>query len=623
MKISATQDEMFARCPRQWWLRYVHRLPELVRTNFDFGTVLHSVCERYLLADDTGRDPQTGEPVDLFPQGWDIVEDKAGPRRLDPLDASLIRKLIDKGLEAGILERRPHREVERPLDREVIPGVQFIGFVDCLLPGEIQDHKTTKSTKWAKTPKTLATSLQMLDYAKEAIERDPDLKEVRLRHNVFVKDPERPIVRKVETTVRRSEVEKNWKRLQGVAAQMQALARQATPVEQWREIPGPTQNDACRAYGGCPFLSICGGTEDPSAYRRRVQRAIDGGANDPARHQKPSSWEGVWGSAAPGTTTKGTTKPGTTTMSDIFARRSARQVDASPSSNNGVALSAPAAPTAQAPTDNDTPPWANPNCKACSTNPIPGFNSKGQPCRICDLGAKRAGGLTSSDFIIDEADGFVVWEPREGVNASGGQAELVRSDVEAQARQALPEPARTEPAMNTEEPEQSAGGADDAAGGAPESETSAPDADGSSGSATDEPAAAPAPLLRDEPSPKADAKPPKTEEKPAKKGSRGRPRIGFRLYINCVPIGVDVKPADELFREVAAEMAAENGVDSYFDLNTWDRRAAFQRAAHTFPDRFGRMHIAARTGDPDVWAFVTALRSVACERGDVVEGLAG
>jgi hypothetical protein len=46
-----------------------------------------------------------------------------------------------------------------------------------------------------------------------------------------------------------------------------------------------------------------------------------------------------------------------------------------------------------------TPPWRDVDCKACKDNVTPGFNSKGNPCRICDHNAK--GENTSKNFKIE------------------------------------------------------------------------------------------------------------------------------------------------------------------------------------------------------------------------------
>ena len=67
MKFSASQDETATRCIRNWWFAYPQRMPSIAKGDLDFGTVIHNVCERFLLADDTGRD-KDGNPVDLDAQ---------------------------------------------------------------------------------------------------------------------------------------------------------------------------------------------------------------------------------------------------------------------------------------------------------------------------------------------------------------------------------------------------------------------------------------------------------------------------------------------------------------------------------------------------------------------------
>ena len=54
-------------CERLWFFKKILRLPVTYGdgTGAAFGTVLHSVIERYLLADRLGKDPRSGNAVNL------------------------------------------------------------------------------------------------------------------------------------------------------------------------------------------------------------------------------------------------------------------------------------------------------------------------------------------------------------------------------------------------------------------------------------------------------------------------------------------------------------------------------------------------------------------------------
>lgn len=102
LQISASQIETYNLCKRKWWLSRVRKLEEGSTKSQVFGTVVHAVIERYLLADDQGRVPcndcnATGwhrsqqqygpchwcdgagkRPVDLYPEHWQVAKNRYG-----------------------------------------------------------------------------------------------------------------------------------------------------------------------------------------------------------------------------------------------------------------------------------------------------------------------------------------------------------------------------------------------------------------------------------------------------------------------------------------------------------------------------------------------------------------
>jgi hypothetical protein len=651
MKISASQDETFTRCKRNWWFAYPQRLPSIPKGDLDFGSVIHNVCERFLLADDTGRD-KDGNPVELFPDGWDSIEDKKGKRSISPAQSDLIRKLVAKAIEEGVLERRPGRTVEQWFSRDLIPGVKMVGKIDMLLPGEVQDHKSTKAMKWAKnekkdSPNYLGKSLQMLDYAHEALVADPSLEVVRLRHNVFCKDPEQPIVRKVDVSVTKAQVMSNWQRLMKAAWEMQVLTKQNLKEDQWSDVPGPSEPDACEAYGGCPYVRICGGVDTPDQYRKRVTKQIKNKEN----HQETFTWEESWGKL-------GAPEPESANM-DIFSKSKARQK----AKKAGKTASSEPAPAVK-PIDGSVavaeeevavdlsagvaPPWAQPKCPACKGA---GFNKKGSPCRICDATSKKAGGRTSLEFVVEsDGDGNLVWEAKDGSMSGISPLTVTTGEVKAQEKMELPEAPLDTP-DTTEVPEENIMAAIDKAGveAAEDAEEKVskevakkadkvlpekkekktrkprkprkPKAKAEEPAPESEPETAPSVVNTENPD-----EVPTAEEvtAPTPPKSKGRPKTGYYLYIDCIPIGVETTAIEGIFADMAAELAAEMSVESYFDLDVYKRREAFARAltADILQERFNKMHIIARNpqGAPDLRAFVDAIVSVS-PKGRVIQGV--
>jgi hypothetical protein len=140
--VSSSQIENFELCARKWWFKSVHRLPEPQKEGQIVGTVAHAVIERYLAADDLGRD-KSGAQVELYPTGWDS--------ELTALQADTIKRLVKAGLENGMLERVAGRELEAPFARVVVPDqIAIQGYIDVLSPLFVQDHKTTKARRYVK-----------------------------------------------------------------------------------------------------------------------------------------------------------------------------------------------------------------------------------------------------------------------------------------------------------------------------------------------------------------------------------------------------------------------------------------------------------------------------------------
>src|SRR5690606_14628198 len=120
---SPTQHETFDLCNRKWWLGNVRKLKTPAIRGHVFGSVLHAVAERYLRADDLGRDPATGLPVDLYPEGWHRSYNKYTGElegELTPDEQDRLRRMVAEAIQAGVLERQPNRRVEREFRKQVL-----------------------------------------------------------------------------------------------------------------------------------------------------------------------------------------------------------------------------------------------------------------------------------------------------------------------------------------------------------------------------------------------------------------------------------------------------------------------------------------------------------------------
>lgn len=273
MIISASQIETHSDCARKWFFASVKKLPQIPKGSTSLGTVLHSVAERWHRADDLGRD-ESGKPVELFPPGWHI-DDKGVP--IDPGDQLMLKEMVGAAIEGGVWERLPGRRVEWGFMMPVIDDVELMGFVDVLMPDAIWDHKTTSKKRYAKSGAAIASSAQMNIYAKaltvlREMEGAAPLATIQLRHNTFIF--ENLQARKTVAEVDISRVHDYWS--SEIEPRAERMKRHRT-LDSWHDFePPPPQ--ACMAYGGCPFLSICGGQETQEQYSKRVLRHLEAAA---------------------------------------------------------------------------------------------------------------------------------------------------------------------------------------------------------------------------------------------------------------------------------------------------------------------------------------------------------
>jgi len=244
-KTSVSQIETFNSCNRKWWHERVMKRGAAERTNV-FGVVLHACLERA----ERGEDP--------YPKHWDSSFDRysgAETGRVTNTQQAQIKLLLKMAKEKGWLDLKPGSKVEHefkvPLGDDVL-----VGFIDVVQPAgggcdhaslpSVDDHKSTGAMKWAETEQDLVDNTQLLVYAKVA---HPEAEHVVLRHNVFCKDP--VSVKRVEVTVNRERIDKEWDKIQQSAKKMAGL-RTVTDIEQVE--PNPRE---CNNWGGCPFKNEC------------------------------------------------------------------------------------------------------------------------------------------------------------------------------------------------------------------------------------------------------------------------------------------------------------------------------------------------------------------------------
>jgi hypothetical protein len=502
--------------------------------------------------------------------------------------------------------------------------IQITGVIDYLTPDGVQDHKTTGAMKWAKSPKALGESIQMRLYGCELLHlRLHDdltavplpIDKISLRHNIYCKDPDDLRVRKVETSITADKLTDFWNTF--VIPTVTEMERYRRTANQYHDLPDPCNtSQACNAYGGCPFRSICGGQESEAGYEKRTtinvaMTALDTslGLEGKGLNMAPSKF------AAALAAKKAVSNP---TASPVAAPAPALNPPAAAPAAAPAQAPAPAAaaPATVAPPVNsgDTPqppPWANPNCPACKGL---GFSARGTPCRICDAKATGLGKTPSPLYIIESlGDGQVMWQLRTDDSVAGVSplaatapvAVKVEEKSVVQVQVAAPEAAPAVTLTNT--------------GNAPRDISAEIEAAAAEVAAT-VPAKAPVEAPVTATAATATSEP--TLDTPEPQDGPGRPKKGFILCINCAPwtgmarkgSGRHVIKLSDCLARVGEQMAKENGKESFYQLDAFRRRDALAVYAPTLAKEFGADIVVALgvgTGQSDLKVLVDAIRPLA------------
>lgn len=636
LTISASQIDTYEDCHRFWWFTRVLKLSEPPQSHFTFGTILHGVCERWMMADEQGRVPENphnslvgqkvGAPVDLYPKGWTIARERDGSTaEVTPNEARQIKNLVSEAIEKGILFRQPGTMCERRIDYKLLDSVKIVGYIDVFRKGDadewpsIEDHKSygKSSVRFLKSgkldsPNYLGKNQQVRTYATLTSKIDGHDGDVVVYHNQFPKFPGRGVER-VRASILPSEQEEHWQYLLDVAKRM----LRTHDIKKWQDVPGPKDTGKCARWFGkpCPFADICGNVETVTSYQERTARLIANRGVSP-RLNVPL--------AAP-RKRAGTNRQEATTVSlwdKAKAKkdaRGARQEAAAPApSSKTETKTAPAAPAVNGaqPAPKvavlNGAPWARPSCPACKGR---GMNSKGLPCSICDKKNKQEGKPTSAVYVVEIGEDKLAVavardEHAEAIEAAGLPLEWVEEAQAAPEAPAKPEP-KPEPAKAP----------------AKAQEKAAPKA-----TPKPEPKPEPAPA-QEEPVPEAQEEEataePEAQPEPSPRGRRqagpGRPKVGLGILIGTVQLRGPSRPtvtAQEVLQRFGAELAKDMGTESYYELDPFKRRERIAQKAAYIAEQLGRsVMIVPNLTDPDISWMISALAGLPEGIEFVFEGL--
>lgn len=569
---SPSQGQTYLMCPRRWWWQSVRRMPERHDpANFAsraFGTAMHACFERWLLADDTGRNPD-GTPVDPFPDGWDVVEERNKPTyRLDAGQRQNARELFGLCTRMGVVRRIPGRKVE---DDAVVDcdGVAIKMVVDQWNADVVEDHKSTSKKKYALSSKELAADSKMLCYARWwfGLPQNAAAQTCRLRLNYFA-TKERLSPWAVEAVVERAAVYSWWDTVfRQVVREMVDYRAKDLPDERWAEVEGPREKGACEKYGreGCPYAPVCGGACSPAELRRRNQ-PVEVRGTDMGLGKKIVDARATEAPAA-----------GAVTPPQVPTSAPAEKVEApSPRAQETLAHSTDenGADVRPEPAAIEAPPWHAKQCQACVKTP--GINSKGHPCRACDNYAQREGRPGSGAYAISHEGGKMTWTLRAGAAAP--------APVDPSRGASLPVVQTPTPGAESPKAE--------AAAPAPEApkKTRKPKAEAAAPTA-----AAPTPVV----------------EASGKDAVLSVVQPGFVLYVNCVPLKQEYEDLTSILEREGRELAGAVGVASFYEIDAFKRRDMLASAVRDVARQLEGKNVVAVGAGQDMKNYLEALRPLA------------
>lgn len=253
-RVSASQIELFQRCPRSWYFRYIDGHVTPSKPAQRRGTRIHWVQE-YTLTNK--RLP----PADVWPIDPDEDPDEA--REHYTLGCRLVEEALRKN-DIPSLDTEVACETEIAL--QVTPEASLIGYVDLIWQTSdvlhVDDTKTTSSFDNNKTPQQLLENIQLGVYAKWAASLTPEAPIVVGHVYYFTGNKIKVKTCRVETPITQKDIDTTWARVVNVTEQIVTLRKtkeaQGDKHTADAVTPSGVMTGECSAYGGCPHRARCG-----------------------------------------------------------------------------------------------------------------------------------------------------------------------------------------------------------------------------------------------------------------------------------------------------------------------------------------------------------------------------
>jgi hypothetical protein len=233
--VSPSQIETWLGCNRQWYWQYPMGIKSPPTASTLLGSACHTIAEDFI-------QEQNGEDLSVKRDGKDHYR-------------AVVRPAMATLRMLGDLHKSGLGHVERSMKRKLRNGLDLIGRIDFLSLPEtdnplVVDHKTSSNLKYAKTEEEMATNIQMLAYAYEAVCLKPLAKGVRVAHNVMLTRGA-PAARYTDVFIPTKDIHAGWTLIQNISDQMIETSKIASPADV------PPNLSACDRFGGCFHRDRC------------------------------------------------------------------------------------------------------------------------------------------------------------------------------------------------------------------------------------------------------------------------------------------------------------------------------------------------------------------------------
>jgi RecB family exonuclease len=262
-RVSASQIENYRKCPRSWYFKSIVRVPETQRGSQALGTAFHLIMEKV----PAGFSWPVRSDTNATSEEWDIACAMAKEALLllpqDP--KQLIKR--ECGITLDTYENGP--QLIGYIDLAIPDGVGWPAFLITQDEKIIGDYKTTSDFRYMKTPEELADNVQMMIYAKWALDhlssKSQDIlglvplepKNVRLVH-MYAKTRgkiSRNSIRDSNAIVTPDQINAYWDKTLDTIREME----QVSTCGSFEDVEAKgALNGHCEAYGGCSFRDKCG-----------------------------------------------------------------------------------------------------------------------------------------------------------------------------------------------------------------------------------------------------------------------------------------------------------------------------------------------------------------------------